>query len=430
MPATSAIPFCDGLFERNPMKKKAKVLWCSLMAPYDKVSHASGRIENYYLKYINSTQKYDIMVATFCKSPEVKLLDFDQYNIAHQITIRKRGGLRAGFSRAVAWISKCNVFNQYAGLTPCDISGGMKKMLLDLKKKGYSPDLIILDWTEILFLYPYITELFPNARFIAIEEDVSFLGQIRRRDFSRTPLAKAFYAYKGRLVKEKEIQFLNQCDLVILNNRKDESLAVQNGLLSPHWVWAPYFQNYLNVWPHCQSDTIVFYGAMFREENWKSALWFIENVMPLLQETDIKFKIIGGDPNPKLLACKGPNIEISGFVEDISKEISSALCLVAPLVLGAGIKIKILEALSIGVPVLTNQIGIEGIPAVDGESYFHCEKPEDYVDCIKLLLEGKIDRDQAAGHAKDVIRQNFDYEGDRQILEQHIDKILLSKFSD
>lgn len=411
------------------MREKPKILWCSLMAPYDKVNHASGKIENYYLKYLHSTQKYDITVATFCKSPETEFLDFDKYKIAYRIQIRKRGGVAAGIYRLVAWLSKFNVWNQYAGLTPCDISRGMKKILDRLKKEGYSPDLIILDWTEILFLYPYIKKLFPDAGYIAIEEDVSFLGQMRRHDFAKNPLAKAFYGYKGRHVRERELHYLNQCDFVILNNRKDEKLAARNGLSSPHWVWAPYFQNYLNTKPCCKTHTIVFYGAMFREENWKSALWFIDNVLPLIREKNIKFKIIGGDPNPRLLSCKDTRVEVAGFVEDISAEISSALCLVAPLVLGAGIKIKVLEALSIGVPVLTNQIGIEGIPAVDGESYFHCEAPEDYVKCIHALLAEEIDRDKVAVRSKDVIKQNFDFEKDRYILEQQIDTLLQNKVS-
>lgn len=412
------------------MINSQKILWCSLMAPYDKVNHASGKIENYYLKYLHSTQKYEIMMATFCKSPEIEMLDFDKYNIEYRIQVRKREGLTAGIFRIIAWLSKFNILNQYAGLTPCDISRGMKKMLRRLKEENYSPDLIILDWTEILFLYPFIRELFPDAGYIAIEEDVSFLGQMRRHDFTKNPLTRAFYGYKGRQVRELEIHYLNQCAFVILNNRKDERLAVQNGLSSPRWVWAPYFQNHLDAKPCCTSRTIIFYGAMFREENWKSALWFIDNVLPLIRETDIKFKIIGANPNPKLLSRKDSRVEIAGFVEDISTEISSALCLVAPLVLGAGIKIKVLEALSIGVPVLTNQIGIEGIPAVHGESYFHCEKPDDYVECITALLTGKIDRERVAASAKNVIRQNFDFEGDRHILEQHIDALLQERISD
>ena len=70
-------------------------------------------------------------------------------------------------------------------------------------------------------------------------------------------------------------------------------------------------------------------------------------------------------------------ITVTGFVKEISKYFEQSLCLVAPLVLGAGIKIKVLEAMSAGLPVLTNQIGIEGIPAQNGIHYYYCERPQE-----------------------------------------------------
>ena len=87
-----------------------------------------------------------------------------------------------------------------------------------------------------------------------------------------------------------------------------------------------------------------------------------------------------------------------------------SLCLAAPLVLGAGIKVKILEALASGLPVLTNEIGIEGIPAVDGRDYFFCETPKEYADRIRGLLEQKHDVAMMAKNAKMLIQEHFDYE--------------------
>ena len=62
------------------MKKKdlsKKILWISLMAPYDTVSHAGGKIENYYLKKAHSSHELDLMLVTFCKEDEVSKLDLE-----------------------------------------------------------------------------------------------------------------------------------------------------------------------------------------------------------------------------------------------------------------------------------------------------------------------------------------------------------------
>ena len=69
--------------------------------------------------------------------------------------------------------------------------------------------------------------------------------------------------------------------------------------------------------------------------------------------------------------------------------LAAAVCLVAPLKLGAGIKVKILEAMSAGIPVLTNEIGIEGIEAVNEKEYILCSSPDEYADSIRRLLSDR-----------------------------------------
>ena len=395
------------------MKMKKKVLWISLMAPYDTVGHAGGKIENFYLKYLHANSSADVTLVSLCKDFEVPKLDLDKYGIKSKITVRKWKGLQGIIHRGIAWLSKFNVFNQYGGLTPCDISKGISKMLDELVFEKYSPDCIVLEWTEILFMLPKIKKCFPNVPVVSIEEDVSYLGQYRRWNYSKNWLTKQFYAIKYKRVKQLELKYLNEVEYVVLNNHKDYNLIKKDGLKNSNvWVWAPYFQSYIEKKPKRQEKNIVFYGAMAREENWKSAEWFILNVMPLLKDQEIKFVIVGSNPVKKLCQYSSDRVIVRGFVDDISVELSSAMCLVAPLVLGAGIKIKVLEAFSCGIPVLTNSIGIEGIPAVDKESFYYCEKPEEYANVIMQLANNKIDVDEIELNAKNVIINNFNFNED------------------
>ena len=131
---------------------------------------------------------------------------------------------------------------------------------------------------------------------------------------------------------------------------------------------------------------MLFYGAMARPENYKSAIWFIENVMPLLSDLDVRFVIVGARPDKSLLTYASDKVEITGFMDKVDPYFERCLCLVAPLVLGAGVKVKILEAMSSGIPVVTNHIGIEGIYAENGKHYIHCEAPEEYAECIHKLV--------------------------------------------
>ena len=85
--------------------------------------------------------------------------------------------------------------------------------------------------------------------------------------------------------------------------------------------------------------------------------------------------------------------------------------------LGAGIKVKILEALSAGIPTLTNGIGIEGIPAIDGKHYFCCEDPKEYEAVIRGLLKGVYDVQRMGSDAKQLVREHFDFLHDAVMLK-------------
>ena len=102
-------------------------------------------------------------------------------------------------------------------------------------------------------------------------------------------------------------------------------------------------------------------------------------------------------------------IKVVGFVKDVSDYFAKGLCLVAPLQMGAGIKVKILEAFSAGIPVLTNHIGIEGIPARDGKEYFHCETPNEYAAAIRRLLSDRKSASELSQNARQLVQKQFDY---------------------
>ena len=127
-------------------------------------------------------------------------------------------------------------------------------------------------------------------------------------------------------------------------------------------------------------------------------------------DNELRLIIIGNKPPQQLLAYSSNRIIITGFVEDISPYFKHSLCLVAPLILGAGIKIKIIEAMSAGIPVLTNAIGIEGIDAVDKRHFFYCDSKKDYIENIHLLemMDPEKKREMSLAE-KNYIQEKFNY---------------------
>lgn len=112
-----------------------------------------------------------------------------------------------------------------------------------------------------------------------------------------------------------------------------------------------------------ENKSLLFWAAMNRPENEQAAINFIQKCFTDLQTIDPEYKlyIVGSNPSIKIKQFENENIVITGFIEDPSSFFEKAQIGIVPLLQGAGIKIKTLEMLQAGLPVISTSIGAEGI---------------------------------------------------------------------
>ena len=208
-------------------------------------------------------------------------------------------------------------------------------------------------------------------------------------------------------MKKEELTALDNVDVIMPQSIKDKERLIDVGVdKNKIYVNIPFYKLMNDVARNDIKCQILFWGAMYRQENYEAALWFIDNVLPSLN-SDIKFIVAGNKPPKILEEKKSERVVVTGYVEDVSQYFSTSMCFVAPLKNGAGIKVKVLEALSSGIPVLTNDVGIEGIPAINGEHYFHCNDAKNYIKIIDDLYKHKINTKSLSEKQKDFIKKNF-----------------------
>ena len=93
-----------------------ELLWISPFAPYDKVTHAGGKVHNYYIKYFHNSKKFNITLLSLCFRDEEKLLDLDRYGIRNNVYVKGHSKIENFIMRAENALSYYNPIDKYAGI--------------------------------------------------------------------------------------------------------------------------------------------------------------------------------------------------------------------------------------------------------------------------------------------------------------------------
>lgn len=390
--------------------KRKNILWISLCTPYSTIPHAGGQTLCHYYDQFSNSDKFDIKFISFYTEDEEKNIKDSLLCNKNSIDLLLEN--KNTFSRIIDLENRVNPWNRYGGYLSNSRELLLKKALIAFKRDNLDPDFIILQWTEVVVYIRRIKDLFPKAKLIVIEEDIAFLKRERRFQLANNAALRIFHKIRYEHSKKCEINAIDMAEVIVVNNEKDRKLVLENGI-KPQKVFlsCAYYKPMGEIGYERKNNDIIFWGSMARKENFESAIWFIDNVMPRLVAEPYRFVVVGSNPPQKLKDKECENVKVTGFVDDPIPYFKNSFCLVAPLANGAGIKVKILEALSAGIPVITNEIGIEGIPATDGHNYFHATNAEEYIDAIhKLSKMDKSELDEFSRNEVNLIKDTFDFE--------------------
>jgi glycosyltransferase involved in cell wall biosynthesis len=156
--------------------------------------------------------------------------------------------------------------------------------------------------------------------------------------------------------------------------------------------------------------TLLFTGTLGYPPNAEAALWFAEQVLPRL-DGDVRLRIIGREPPPAVARLgERPNVAVTGWVEDLRPELAAAAVVVAPLRSGGGTKLKVIEALAAGRPVVTTTVGAEGIDVRDGEHLLIADTPDAFAAAVRRLLEDPELAARLAAAGRERARARYDWD--------------------
>jgi glycosyltransferase involved in cell wall biosynthesis len=146
--------------------------------------------------------------------------------------------------------------------------------------------------------------------------------------------------------------------------------------------------------------------------NIDGAVNFAREVWPRLRErhTELVFTIVGKDPAPEVRRlAQLPGVEITGTVDDVRPFYREAIAAVVPLNVGGGSRLKILEAMAAGVPVVSTTLGAEGLEVRHGENIVLADTNEELVEAITSVIENEAQRDRLSVAGPALVSRRYDW---------------------
>jgi glycosyltransferase involved in cell wall biosynthesis len=227
-----------------------------------------------------------------------------------------------------------------------------------------------------------------------------------------SPLKKYYLRNLARRLHAFEMRLLNRVDYLIPISEWDETYFREQGTDTP-MLTIPTGLN-LEEYPFTEQPsgyTLFFIGALDWMPNQEGLSWFLDQVFGLLtdQLPEIQFHVAGRNAPVRFLKkLDHPNITFHGEVEDARSFIQSYGIMVAPLFSGSGIRIKILEAMALGRPVVTTSTGIAGIPAKHLRTVRVGDDPQTYKKLLLELIKDPKESARSAVEARELISRDFD----------------------
>ena len=267
---------------------------------------------------------------------------------------------------------------------------------------------------EGLYLCPYIPVIrkFSNALVVYRAHNIEYEIWDRTAKLSKGWRSKYLQNLSSR-IKRFEISYLNTYDLLVPITDRDGMILDSLGNVKPRHTSQTGidFASLVPTAKKLEFPSLFHIGALDWSPNQEGLLWFFDKCWPRLhaENPDLKFYLAGRNA-PQWLErqLKQDGVVYLGEIADAYDFINSKAIMVVPLFSGSGMRIKIIEGMALGKPIITTDIGTEGIPTQDGHNIMIANNADQFIESINRLINNRTLFEEIGKNAIGFIQEKFD----------------------
>jgi len=160
-------------------------------------------------------------------------------------------------------------------------------------------------------------------------------------------------------------------------------------------------------------NSLVYVGTMDWRPNQDAAVYFVEEILPIIaaRRPETKISLVGRKPPAHIKALdRHSAVTVTGSVDDIRPYIRHSAVYVVPLRIGGGTRLKILDAMAMGRAIVSTSVGAEGLDVSDGENIMLADTPQEFADRVVELLEDDARRRRLGAAGRALVEAHYSWD--------------------
>ena len=248
--------------------------------------------------------------------------------------------------------------------------------------------------------------------------EIGYANELKILKQDRRFWAKAVKLYDWMIQLNYEIRFCRGFDSIVCMTDEDALILAEfvptSKVHTIHiGVDSDFFDAGLKTGAAWAQKRMLFVGNYRHKPNRESVYYFVRDVLPQihLRIPEAEFWVVGANADmlDTDLLRANPKVRVEGYVEDIRPVYQDCAVFVAPILLGNGMRVKLLEAFSMGMAVVASSLGVQGFCTQEGEQLLVADSTESFVSNTIQLLQNKALCVDLGSKARKLIREHYDW---------------------